>query len=84
MAKKAKAKKKVPQTFKIVGVACTSSSKSLKEAKVSVGKDLFSYGIKGDEKAACMEDGTTTFKESTQVYTFSASGNISVADTPSK
>mgnify|MGYP003654995951 FL=1 len=80
MAKKTKAKKKVPETFTQVGVACTSSSKSLKDAKISVGKDLFSQGIKGDDKAACMEAGTTTFKESTQVYTFSASGTISVAD----
>jgi hypothetical protein len=68
MAKKTKAKKKVPQTFTQVGVACTSSSKSLKDAKISVGKDLFSQGIKGDDKAACMEAGTTTLSVLAALY----------------
>tara|TARA_R110002012_G_scaffold25371_1_gene84177 strand:- start:47 stop:301 length:255 start_codon:yes stop_codon:yes gene_type:complete len=84
MAKKTKSKKKAPQTFKKVSVVCTSSSRSLKDAKSSVKKDLLSYGIKGKEQLSCMEDGVTTFKESTQVHTFSASGIISVADNPPK
>tara|TARA_R110000765_G_scaffold388584_1_gene480917 strand:- start:27 stop:275 length:249 start_codon:yes stop_codon:yes gene_type:complete len=80
MAKKTKAKKKVPQTFTQVGVVFTSSASSLKEAKINVGKKLFSHGIKGDDKAACMEAGTARFKEFTGVHTFSASGTISVPD----
>jgi hypothetical protein len=80
MAKKTKAKKKVPQTFTKVAVVFTSSASSLKEAKVSVGKKLFSHGITGEEKSACMEAGTIKFKEFTGVHTFSASGTISVAD----
>lgn len=88
MAKKAKAKakKKVspPQTFSKVSVVFTSSASSLKEAKIDVGKKLFSHGITGEEKSVCMESGTAIFKEFTGVHTFSASGTISVADTPSK
>lgn len=78
MAKKTK--KKVPKTFTKVAVVFTSSASSLKEAKIGVEKKLFSHGITGEEKSACMESGTAIFKEFTGVHTFSASGTISVPD----
>tara|TARA_R110002050_G_C8613510_1_gene486746 strand:- start:313 stop:561 length:249 start_codon:yes stop_codon:yes gene_type:complete len=80
MAKKTKAKKKVPQTFTKVVVVFTSSASSLKEAKIGVGKKLFSHGITGKEKSTCMEAGTEKFKEFTGVHTFSTSATISVPD----